>query len=168
MLHPDARAKQPPGSARRPATLAGAILGGVLASGLILLVNQLADRLGLTDLDLLRVLGLTFRSPRDEDVKPVGLAWYALSGGILVPTLYWLGFRLLGRGGAGVGLVFGGLHYVASGAILGATTPRRPKDPAGEGRPMGAFVTRYGRLEWLANLVGHAFYGALLGRVARR
>jgi hypothetical protein len=156
------------GPACPPATLGGAILGGALAAGAIVLANQLADRLGLTDLDLLRVLGLTFRPPREAGVKPAGLAWYMLSGGVLVPTLYWLGFRLLGRAGAGVGLLFGLLHYVASGALLGATTPRRPKDPVGEGRPMGAFVSRYGPLEWSANLVGHLLYGAVLGRVARR
>lgn len=152
----------------RTATLGGAVLGGGLASAAILAANQLADRLGLTDLDLLRVLGLTFRDPGQDGVKPAGLAWYSLWGGLLVPTLYWLGFRLLGRAGARLGGAFGMVHYVASGALLAATTPRRPKQQAGQGRPMGAYVSRYGPLEWRANLAGHVLYGVIVGRVAAR
>ncbi len=151
----------------QPAVLSGAIRGGALASALILLVNQVADRLHLTDLDLLRVLGLTFRDPADRGVKPAGLIWYGVSGGLLAPSLYWLGLRLVGRSGALVGGLFGILHYVVSGAILAATTPRRPKRRFGRGRPMGAFVTSYGPLERLANLAGHMLYGAVVGRVAR-
>ena len=154
-------------------TLGRTLLGGTLASAAILLVNQLADRVGLTDLDLLRVLGLTFRNPsdggvNDDGVKPAGLVWYSVWGGVLVPALYWLGFRLLGRSGGRVGGLFGILHYVASGALLAATMPRHPKRRFGHGRPMGAFVARYGPLEWLANLAGHVLYGLVVGRVAAR
>ena len=146
----------------------GAVRGGALASAAIVAVNRLAARLKPTDLDLLRVLGLTFRDPGEQGVKPAGLAWYLVSGGLLVPVLYWLGFRLLGRAGARPGGLFGLVHYVLSGALLAATTPRRPKDPVGQGRPMGGFLARYGPLEWLANLVGHVAYGSMLGRMAAR
>ncbi len=151
---------------RRPASFAGAVVGGALASAAIIGVNQLAARLRLTDLDLLRVLGLTFRDPSEDGVKPAGLAWYLFSGGLVVPTLYWVGFRLLGRAGAGPGSLFGLGHYVLSGTLLAATTPRRPKDPIGHGRPMGPFLSRYGPLEWLANLAGHLAYGTIVGRAA--
>lgn len=154
---------------RRPtATLGRTVLGGTLGSAMILVANQLAERLGLTDLDLLRVLGLTFRDPEEAGVRPAGLAWYALTGGVLVPALYWLGFRLLGRSGARPGGAFGIVHYIVSGALVGATTPRHPKRRSGQGRPMGAFVSRYGPLEWLANLAGHVLYGVIVGRVAAR
>ena len=154
--------------ARRPARLGGAVLGGALGSAAIVAVNQAADRLGLTNLDLLGILGLTFRDPEEDGVKPAGLAWYGLWGGLLVPTLYWLGFRQLGRAGARTGGAFGIVHYVASGALLAMTTPRRPKRVVGRGRPMGGFVSSYGPLEWLANLVGHVLYGAVVGRFAAR
>ena len=130
--------------ARRPARLGGAVLGGALGSAAIVAVNQAADRLGLTDLDLLRILGLTFRDPEDGGIKPAGLAWYGLWGGLLVPAMYWVGFRRLGRAGGRVGGVFGIVHYLASGTLLAATTPRRPKRVVGRGRPMGGFVSRYG------------------------
>ena len=149
--------------ARRPLSLGGAVLGGTVAAAAIIAANQLADRLGLTDLDLLRVLGLTFRDPGQARVKPAGLAWYGLSGGVLVPALYWLGFRRLGRAGSRPGALFGIVHYVASGALLAATAPRHPKQPAGQGRPMGAFLSAYGPLEWSANLAGHLLYGASVG-----
>ena len=152
----------------RPASLGGAVLGGSLASAAIIAADQLAERLGLTDLDLLRVLGLTFRDPGEDGLEPAGLVWYGFWGGLLVPALYWLGFRLLGRAGTRPGLLFGTLHYVASGALLAATTPRRPKDPAGHGRPMGGFLARYGPLEWVANLTGHVLYGGIVGRMAAR
>ena len=144
------------------------MLGGALGSAAILAVNQLADYLELTDLDLLRVLGLTFRDPNEDGIKSVGLAWYGLWGSLVVPTLYWLGFRLLGRSGAWPGGAFGVAHYVLSGVLLAATTPGRPKRPIGRGRPLGGFVSHYGPLEWLANLVGHVLYGAVVGRVATR
>ena len=153
---------------QRPASLGGAVLGGTLGSAGIIAANQLAERLGLTDLDLLRVLGLTFRDPNESGVKPAGLAWYGATGGLLVPALYWLGFRLLGRAGTWPGGVFGIVHYIVSGALLAVTTPRRPKEVSGYGRPMGAFLAHYGRLEWLANLAGHVLYGIIVGRGAAR
>lgn len=160
-------ARAPIGQSARPAGFGRAVLGGAIASTAILLANQAADRLGLTDLDLLRVLGLTFRDPNQAGIRPAGLVWFGLSGGLLVPSVYWLGFRLLGRSGAANGALFGAVHYVVSGAILAATTPRHPKRRVGHGRPLGGFVSRYGPLEWLANLTGHLLYGVAVGRAAR-
>lgn len=147
-------------------SLIGAILGGLAASGGILVANQAADRLGLTELDLLRVLGLTFREPDVDGVRSAGLAWYVTSGGLVVPLLYWLGFSLLGRVGGGAGVSLGLVHYVVSGCVLAMTHPQRPKRLRGKGRPMGGFVFAYGPLEWGANLAGHLVYGMLVGRLA--
>jgi hypothetical protein len=149
-------------------TLRGALIGGSTASAMIVAVNQLAHRLGLTDYDLPEILGLSFGHPGQRRVKPAGLSWYLLSGGLLVPTSYWLGFRLLGRAGAAAGLGLGIAHYIASGLLLGLTNPDRPKRRRGEGRPMGAFLSRYGLLEQAANIAGHLVYGLCVGRAAAK
>ena len=156
---------------RRKATtpsLRGAALGGLTASGVILALNQGAHAAGLTDYDLLQILGLSFREPGQPTLKWRGLAWYFATGGILVPTLYWLGFYLLGRAGGGPGVCFGVAHYLGSGLLLAASDPRRPKRPAGEGRPMGAFLSRYGVLERTANIAGHLAYGFVVGAASGR
>ena len=153
---------------RNPPTLRGAIAGGTAASALIMAADQLAHPLTLTDYDLPEILGLSFGHRGQRRVKPAGLAWYFFSGGLLVPTGYWLGFRLLGRTGVVPGLGLGIGHYLAAGALLGLTNPERPKRQRGHGRPMGAFLSRYGPLEQAANLVGHLIYGLCVGRAAAR
>ncbi len=149
-------------------SIVGALLGGLAASSGILAVNQLANWLRLTDLDLPRVLGLTFRQTGEDQIKRAGLAWYVTSGSLLVPSVYYLGFRLLGRAGPGSGLALGVTHWLISGVLLAASRPRRPKRWLGKGRPMGSFVSEYGPLEWGANVAGHLAYGLAIGAASSR
>jgi hypothetical protein len=144
------------------------LLGGLGASVAILAANQAGRAAGLTELDLPRVLGLSFRGPREAGVREAGILWFLASGGVLVPTLYWLGLRGLNRAGSRAGVVLGAVHYVASGLLLAFTDPEQPKDRGGTGRPMGAFLTRYGLVEQMTNLVGHLAYGAVVGAAAGR
>jgi hypothetical protein len=139
-----------------------------MASSILLLANQGAGRLGMTDLDLSRVLGLSFREPGERKLKLAGAVWYFAAGGVLVPVLYWLGFRFLEVAGARWGLILGGVHYLASGLLLAVTEPRHPKCWQGRGRPMGPFLTSYGPLERSANLLGHLAYGTVVGIAADR
>lgn len=155
-----------PGS--RPCSLARAVAAGLGASAAILAANQAADRLALTDLDLPRVLGLSFRDPGQVGLKPAGAAWYFLAGGLLVPTAYWLGFRALGGAGLRRGLAFGLLHYAISGLILALTEPRHPKRRHGRGRPMGPLLAHYGAFERVANALGHLAFGAAIGALSGR
>ncbi len=149
-------------------SLRGAVRGGLSASSVILALNQGAHAAGLTDYDLLQILGLSFREPDRPALKWSGLTWYFATGGILVPTFYWLGFRLLGRAGGGPGVCLGVAHYLGSGLLLAASDPRRPKRSAGEGRPMGAFLCNYGVLERAANVAGHLAYGFVVGVASGR
>ena len=151
-----------------PCSMAATLVGGVVASGVLLLANQAAELLGLTDLDLLRVLGLSFRDPGERKLRAAGAAWYFAAGGILVPLTYWLGFRFLGVAGARWGLALGFVHYLASGVLLAVTEPRHPKRRHGLGRPMGPFLAGYGSLERSINLIGHLAYGSVVGLAAGR
>ena len=156
------------GGMSRDVSLVRAVAGGLFASGAILAANQGARALRLTGLDLPRVLGLSFRRPGEEGIKLAGGAWYFATGGVMVPTLYWLGLRAMDRAGTGPGLLLGLAHYLGSGLLLAATDPERPKERRGPGRPMGAFLGRYGWLERATNLVGHLGYGAVVGWAAAR
>ena len=162
--------REPSGAAEakqsHTAVTRGAAKGGLTASGVILALNQVAHAAGLTDYDLLQILGLSFGEPDRPTLKWGGLTWYFVTGGILVPTLYWLGFRLLGRAGGGPGACLGVAHYLGSG-LLAASDPRRPRRSAGEGRPMGASCG-YGVLERIANVAGHLAYGFIVGAASGR
>jgi hypothetical protein len=146
------------------------ILGGAIGSAALLTSNQAAHAAGITELDLGEVLGRSFRwaGSGARQRKAAGFAWYAASGGVLVPLLYWLGFRALGGASVPRGVALGLVHFIASGVLLALTDPRRPRKGQGEGRPMGGFLTRYGGLERVSNGVGHLAYGAIVGAAARR
>ena len=146
----------------------GALAGGLAASSIIVLANQVAERLGVTELDLPHVLGLSFLDPGQCGIKLAGSAWYFVTGGLVVPTLYWLGFRSLGTAGARRGLALGLVHYLASSLLLSVSEPARPKRRHGRGRPMGPLLSGYGALEQAVNLLGHLGYGALVGLAAAR
>ncbi len=153
---------------RHPIRLIPTVLGGLLASAGLIAANQLAHAAGRTDLDLPRVLGLTFRQPGQAGIKPAGLAWYLVSGGCLVPLLYWLGLRGMGQSGPLPGLLLGTVHYLAASALLALTDPPRPKRSFGEGRPLGAFLRHYGAFERWSNLLAHLGYGVVVGTAAGR
>jgi hypothetical protein len=149
-------------------SLRGALAGGAAASSAIIALDQLAHRLGLTDYDLPKILGLTFRDPGQPGLKLSGLAWYFLTGGLAIPAFYWLGFSAVRRADARIGLGLGALHWLLSGLLLAVTRPPRPKRARGEGRPMGGFLSKYGLLERSANIIGHLAYGAVVGAAASR
>jgi len=151
-----------------PRSFTGALVGGLAASSALLLANKLAARFKLTDLDLPHVLGLSFLDPGQHGIKLAGSVWYFLTGGLVVPTLYWLGFRALGMAGARRGLALGLMHYLASALLLGVSEPECPKRRHGRGRPMGPLLSGYGALERTVNLLGHLGYGALVGLAAAR
>jgi hypothetical protein len=155
-----AAARQP------PARLMPTLLGGTAASAAILIADMLACRLGWTALDLPLVLGLTFRRAGSTGLATAGTAWYFLSGGLLVPMLYWLALRGLGRSGPGTGVLLGLAHLALASGLLALTEPRPPRR-WGRGRPMGALLSHYGWLERAANVLGHLAYGALVGMASR-
>jgi len=157
-----------PTSHARPRSFTGTLAGGLVASSVILLANQVAERLGVTELDLPQVLGLSFLDSGQDGTKLAGSAWYFLTGGLVVPTLYWLGFRFLGMAGARRGLALGLVHHLASALLLRVSEPECPKRRHGRGRPMGPLLSRYGRLEQAMNLLGHLGYGTLAGLTAAR
>jgi hypothetical protein len=142
------------------------LLGGLAASAVILIANTAAHARGWTALDLPVVLGLTFRRPGQPGLAAAGTAWYFLSGGLLVPTLYWLALRGLGRSGPGSGAVLGLAHLALASGLLALSEPRPPKG-RGRGRPMGALLRHYGWLERAANVLGHLAYGVAVGMLSR-
>ena len=151
-----------------PASFIDTLRGGFIASSVLLIANQVATYLRVTDLPLPQVLGLSFLDPNRPGIKLAGSVWYFLTGGLVVPTFYWLGFGFLRRAGAWCGVAFGLAHYVASGALLAVSVPRGPKRPSGRGRPMSPLLSRYGLLEQAVNLLGHLGYGTVLGWSAAR
>ena len=58
-----------------PRSFTGALVGGLVASSGILLANQVAERLGVTELDLPHVPGLSFPDPGQYGIKLAGSAW---------------------------------------------------------------------------------------------
>jgi hypothetical protein len=149
-----------------PARLVPTLLGGSGASALILIANTAAHARGWTTLDLPVVLGLTFRRPGESGLVAAGTAWYFLTGGLLVPVLYWLALRGLRRSGAGSGALLGLVHLALASGLLALSEPRPPRRP-GRGRPMGALLRHYGWLERAANVLGHLAYGAAVGMASR-
>jgi hypothetical protein len=156
----DVAARQP------PARLLPTLLGGLVASAVILIGNTAAQARGWTALDLPFVLGLTFRRPGQPGLAAAGTAGYFLSGGVLVPSLYWLALRGLGRSGPGTGALLGLAHLAAASGLLALSEPRPPRR-RGRGRPMGALLRHYGWLERTANVLGHLGYGAVVGMASR-
>ena len=128
-----------------PRSFTGALAGGLAASSVILLANQVAEPLGVTELDLPHVLGLSFLDPGQYGIELAGSAWYFLTGGLVVPTLYWLGFRSLGTAGARRGLALGLVHYFASSLLLSVSEPACPKRRHGRGAADGASPVRVWR-----------------------
>jgi hypothetical protein len=100
-------------------------------------------------------------------LEPGAAAWAVgmmmlLAGGGLLGLVYGWGFEALGRGGYGMGLLFGLIHAVIGGLLLGAMPAVHRQISDGIDAP-GFFYASLGGIGVLAFVVVCLVYGAIIG-----
>lgn len=149
----------------------GAIVGGFAGTLVLTTVLRGASELGLTRMDLPFLLGTAVTADRVR-AKAIGYALHFLFG-LLFALAYYAVFVVIGRSGFLLGAVFGLVHAFFAGSalvniLLPVVHPRMGTsfDAAGSApllEPPGFLLHNYGRRTFVATLIAHVAYGAIVG-----
>lgn len=141
----------------------GAIVWGLVGTIAFTAVSMMGKAMGITNMDLLDLLGSVAAKPGSAEAKRLGLAIHLMNG------------ALLGVGGAYAASLFGVQLSWASGLIWGVTLwglallmmsgigAVHPAIRAGRQRDPGNAATNFGPMTPVGSLVGHVVFGVVLG-----
>jgi len=143
--------------------IAGAIVAGLVGTVVISIVMAMAPKMGMPKMAIWELLGSMF----DADGN-TGMGWGVhFVMGVVFAILYALLWGA-GIGAASVagGLVFGVVHWLAVGAMMGGMPMMHAGIKAGQVRAPGLFMMGAGGAKgFMGGLVGHAVFGIVVALV---
>lgn len=140
-----------------------AVIAGIVATLVFTTVLVMAPKMGMPKMDIVSLLGSMF-SARSNPV----LGWMMhLMMGIVFALIYaflWsLGF---GRATWGIGLIFGAVHWLIVGMVMGMIPMLHVGIKRGAVKAPGLWMTNNGGvMAFMGGLVGHAIFGAVAALV---
>lgn len=141
----------------------GAIVWGLLATVAFTLAGLIGRRTGMTDLDIVEVLGSTVADPGSGEARSVGALLHLVNGAVLavawVYTVGLLGLEATWVTALGWAVVLAILALV----MLSSIGPFHPAVRAGKLREPGLAGMNFGRMTPAGSLMGHLVYGLVLG-----
>ena len=143
-----------------------AFWAGVFGAFLLTLGGVLGRALGWVQMNPELGLGSMIISAVGPGVWLFGFILHLINGGIF-GLLYGVAFRTFGNSGAVPGLALGLIHYVAAGIFLGLLPTAHPFIPEAAPAP-GWFALNTNPVTFAAVIVGHLFFGTLVGALVYR
>lgn len=137
----------------------GAIVAGLAGTGVISLVMAMAPKMGMPKMDIVGMLGSMFGPPN----RTLGWALHFMMGAIfaLIYALLWsIG---IGQPNWGTGLVFGGVHWLAAGLVMGMVPMVHVGIQRGEVQAPGPWmINNGGMMGFVGGLIGHVIFGLVV------
>lgn len=142
---------------------ASAIVWGLIATVPFTLFGMLGQKMGMTEMDILDLLGSMVADPGTGRGKAVGATMHHMNGAILgVSWAYGVGLVGVSATWA-TGLWWGVLLTVLALIMMSGIGPVHPAVRAGTMRDPGPAATNFGKMTPLGSLMGHLVYGLVLG-----
>lgn len=141
--------------------LVGAIVGGLAGIVAMTALMMMTPKMGMPEMDMPRLLGSMFGAPGS---KAVGMAMHFMAG-VVFAIVYGLLFTLFpGSSVILLGLVFGIVHWLIAGLMIGVMMPMmhagvKSGDVPAPGLYMG------GMKAFVGGLMGHILFGVVVGLV---
>jgi uncharacterized membrane protein YagU involved in acid resistance len=137
-----------------------AVIAGIVATIVFTMVLVMASKMGMPKMDIVSLLGSMF-SAKSNPV--LGWMMHLMMGIVfaLVYALIWsLGF---GTATWGIGLIFGAIHWLIVGMIMGMIPMVHVGIKRGAVQAPGLWMTNNGGvMAFMGGLVGHMIFGAVL------
>lgn len=140
----------------------GAVIAGVVASLVFSMVLAVAPKMGMPKMDIVSLLGSMFGKPNQA------LGWMMhLMMGIVFALIY----AFLWSNGIGAaiwtgGLVFGAVHWLIVGMVMGMIPMMHVGIKSGAVQAPGLWMTNNGGLmAFMGGLVGHIIFGIVVALV---
>lgn len=140
-----------------------AVIAGIVATIIFTMVLVMAPKMGMPKMDIVGLLGSMF-STKSNSV--LGWTMHLMMGVVfaLVYAFLWsLGF---GTATWGIGLIFGAVHWLIVGMIMGMIPMMHVGIKKGAVQAPGLWMTKNGGvMSFMGGLVGHAIFGAVVAMV---
>ena len=141
----------------------GAIVAGLAGTIVMSMVIMMAPSMGMPKMDIVRMLGSMFSKEGNT-----GLGWVMhLMMGVIFAIIY----AALWAAGVGSatwagGLVFGAVHWLVAGLMMGGVPMMHAGVKAGTVKAPGLYMTADGgMMAFVGGLIGHAVYGLVVALV---
>ncbi|GIK57426.1 MAG: hypothetical protein HND44_13005 [Chloroflexi bacterium] len=141
----------------------GAIIAGVVGTIVITMVMAMAPKMGMPKMDIVGMLGSMF-SP--ESNRTLGMAMHLMMG-VVFAILYALAWNTgLGTVSLLWGAVFGAIHWLIAGAMMGGMGMMHAGIKAGAMPNPGVFMLHNGgMMAFMGGLMGHVIFGLVVALV---
>ncbi|MCI0398377.1 MAG: hypothetical protein L0332_24355 [Chloroflexi bacterium] len=141
----------------------GAVVAGLVGTIVITMVMAIAPKMGLPQMDMVGMLGSMFSR---ESNRLVGLALHLMMG-----VIFALIYALLWNAGIGAvnalwGIIFGVVHWLIVGIMMGGMPMMHAGVKAGAVAAPGVYMMNNGGLmAFMGGLIGHLVFGLVVALV---
>ena len=141
-----------------------AVIAGIVGIVVFTAILMMAPKMGMPKMDIVSLLGSMFSAKSNQ-----ALGWMMhLMMGVFFALAYALLWSL-GFGAAtwGIGLIFGAVHWLIVGMVMGMIPMMHVGIKSGAVRAPGLWMTNNGGgvMAFMGELVGHAIFGAVVALV---
>lgn len=142
--------------------IVGAIVAGLVGTAVISLLMAMGPRMGMPRMAIWEMLGSMF-SPEGN----LGLGWalHFMMGSIFAVIYAALWAIGLGAPTPFWGALFGAVHFIVAGVVMGAMPMLHAGIKAGTVRAPGALMLNAGVMGLMGGLIGHVVYGLVVALV---
>jgi len=143
--------------------LLGAVVAGIAGTIIMSMVMMMAPRMGIPEMDIPGMLGSMFNS---EGNRTMGMVLHLLMG-----IIFAIVYALLWNAGIGTvtwlwGVIFGAVHWLFSGLMMGGVPMIHAGVKAGTVEAPGIYMKNTGgMMAFLGGLIGHVIFGLVVAIV---
>ena len=141
----------------------GAVVAGVIGTLAMTLVMTMAPSMGLPKMDIVGMLGSMFQT---DGNRSLGWGMHLMMG--IIFSLIYAALWSVGIGSATLlwGLVFGAVHWLGAGMMMGGVPAMHAGVKAGTVDAPGVFMLNTGGpMAFMGGLIGHLVFGLVVALV---
>ena len=140
----------------------GAVIAGVVGTAVISMLMAMGPKMGMPKMAIWEMLGSMFNKDGNN-----GLGWiiHFMMGVIFAIIYAALWTAGIGSASVGSGLIFGGVHFLIAGVMMGGMPMMHAGIKAGTVQAPGVLMLNSGVMGFIGGLIGHALYGLVVALV---
>jgi hypothetical protein len=141
----------------------GAIVAGIIGTIVITVVMAMSPKMGMPKMDIVGMLGAMFDP---EGNRTLGMGMHLMMGVVFAIIYALLWNAGIGTVGLVWGAIFGAVHWLIAGAMMGGMPMMHAGIKAGTVNAPGLFMLHNGGvMAFMGGLMGHIIYGLVVALV---
>lgn len=141
----------------------GAIVAGIVGTIVMTMIMMMAPKMGMPKMDIVGMLGSMFDAKGN---RSMGMGVHMMMG-IVFAIIYALLWNAgIGKVGPLWGIIFGAVHWLVSGAMMGGMGMMHAGVKAGSVTAPGPYMMKNGgMMSFMGGLIGHVIFGLVVALV---